>query len=72
MAKSFEPLVEACISKIRIRSSAACNTNMFEVSVLQVDGFLHEIMSGCVYPSECLAEIDASSTPKKPMVALNN
>ena len=72
MARSFEPLTEACMAKIRIESSANCKTYMFEVSVLQVNGLLHEIMPSCIYPSECLVEIDISSAPKKPMVALNS
>ena len=72
MARSFEPLAEACMVKIRIESSVNYNTYMFEVSVLQVDGLLHEIMPSCIYPSKCLVEIDISSAPKKPIVALNS
>lgn len=60
------------MAKVRTRPLVNHNTYVIEVSVLQVDGFLYEIMPGCTYPSECLTEIGTSSAPKKPMVALNS
>ena len=71
-AKSFEPLVEAYMAKIRIELLVNRDAYVFGFGVLHVDRFLCEIMPGCNYPSECLTEIGISSAPKKPMVALNS
>jgi len=58
--------------KIRIESLVNRDTYVFGLGILRVDWLLYKIMPGCNYPSECLTEIEVSSTPKKPMVALNS
>lgn len=70
--KSFEPLVEIYIAKIRIEPLENHNAYVFGVGVLQVDGLLYEIMPGWAYPSECLTETGVPGVPKKPIVALNS
>ena len=60
------------MAKIRIESLVNRDAYVFGLGILHVDGLLYEIMPGCDYPSECLAEFGVSSAPKKPMVALNS